>query len=332
MINQTTVRYGDVVFATGDGTLIAASVVKSRKKKGGSATITLRDPRLELANLLPIPARDARVILSIAWGEQGSQQRVFEGYAVTFSVDAKSREITISATDKSKVARRVERARNRTGLTLEALAKQIADDSELTLDAPRAALAKVRPFSSLLQHGETDWDLLTRLCDGVGIDCWVDGSTLYLREVGAVADDLLPKRFAAGDDRIIGFTIDIEEKTRRTTSNVVNLRGERVFDSSDEAQQSKVMLSRTGVLLASEDTPTYTDQTVDLALMAGAKQRKVFTAQLEVAPGEPDTELRWKLFIEGFGARFDGVWVIDEVTLDCTKDRTKYKLYSDGAA
>lgn len=334
MINQTTVRYGNYVFATGDDLLVACNVTKARKKKGGSASVTIKDPRLELANLLPLPARDSRVVLGITWGPQSQQRLIFEGYAVTFEVDARAREITITGIDKSKVARRRERATNRTGLTLESLAKQLADDAELTLDAPRAALAKVRPFAAVLQHAETDWDLLTRLCEGVGIDCWVDGTTLYLREVGA-DDSLLgapPLRYAMGDN-ITAFSVSVEEKTRRTTSNVINLRGEPVLEgASEEARQQLVTLSRTGVLLASDDAPSYTDQTVEQALKAGAKQRKVFTASLEVTPGDPRAELRRGVFVEGFGARFDGAWVVEEINQDCTRDKTKYRIYSDGAA
>lgn len=332
MKNQVTLRVGGYTFATADNNLVAASVTKARKKKGSSATATLRDPRLVLANALPLPAANARVVFALWWGPLNAQRLVFEGYLVTMAVDAKSQEITLNAIDRSRAARRVERARNRAGMTLEELARQVAEDAELALDADRSAVAGLRAFSALVQHGETDWDLLTRLCAGVGVDAWVEGATLYLRKVGTTdASQGPPLRVRAGQD-VVSLSFEVEEKTRRTTSNVVNLRGEPVLEGGEPgAVQRLVTLGRTGILLASEDTPSYTDQTVEQALKAGARQRKVFTASLEVAPGLPLASLRRGVFIEGFGARWDGAWVVDTFTHNLGADRTRFALYNDGA-
>lgn len=331
MLNQTSVRYGGVVFTNGDGIITSCTVTKTRRKKGGSCSLTIKDPRLELANALPLPARDSRVVVAVSWGPQGAQRLVFEGYAVTFEVNVKSKEISINAIDKSKVSRRRERARNTANVSLEALVNQLAEESGLTVDAAPAVLAQVRPFASVLQHGETDWQVLTRLCDAVGVDCWVEGSTLYLRGAGEVDAAAVARRYALGD-RITDLNITVEEKTRRTTSNVVNLRGEPVLPDGDpDAVQRLVTLSRTGVLLASDDAPSYTDETVELALRAGARQRKVFTAQLDVSPGDPDAQLRRAVFVEGVGARYSGAWVVEEIQHDCTRDRTRFSIYNDGA-
>jgi phage protein D len=124
----------------------------------------------------------------------------------------------------------------------------------------------------------------------------------------------------------------VEAKTRSTTSNVYNLRGEPVLDGAeDEVEARAVALARTGVVLAAEDAPSYTDQTVEDALKAGARQRKIFMARVVVSPGVPEVNQRGAVFVEGLGARADGPWVVESVTHDLTGDRTTADIYSDGA-
>lgn len=328
-VNLTTITYGDRIFTTGDSVLLRATVTLTRKKRGGSASVTLADPRLELFNSIQLPARSARIPLLIAWGPQGRQRRIFAGYVARVESVWPGKVLEVSAVDNSKAAKLTARARNRSGVSLEQIAQEVAAALSVPLDATGAALSALRPYSSVIQHGETDWDTLQRLAAGVGLDVWLETDRLVVRPSGA--SDGVPPRIKAGDN-LVSWTCTVEAKTRSTTSNVYNLRGEPVVEgSTDEAAARLVALSRTGVVLAAEDAPSYTDQTVEEALRAGARQRKVFVGRVVVAPGLPEATPRGALFLEGLGARVDGPWPVETITHDLTGDRTTADVYSDGA-
>lgn len=329
MVNLTTITYGDRIFVTGDAHLIKATVTLTRKKRGGSASVTLADPRLELFNSLPLPARNARIPLVIAWGPQGRQRRIFSGVVARVESAWPGKVLEVSAVDASKAAKLTARSRTRSGVSLEQLAQEVAAGLSVPLDATGAALATLRPYSSVIQHGETDWETLQRLAAGVGLDVWLETDRLVVRPAGAA--DGVPVRIRAGDN-LVSWTCTVEAKTRSTTSNIYNLRGEPVAPSTtDEAQARLVALSRTGVVLAAEDAPSYTDQTVEDALRAGARQRKVFVGRVVVAPGLPEATARGAVFLEGLGARLDGPWPVETITHDLTGDRTTADVYNDGA-
>lgn len=328
MVNLTTITYGDQIYRTGDTILVSASVTLTRKKRGSSASVTLADPRLELFNTLPLPARNARIPLLISWGPQGRQRRIFSGYVSTVQSSWPAKRLEITGVDSSKVAKLKERSRSRSGVRLDQIAQEVAESLSVPLDATGAALATLRPYSAIIQHGETDWETLQRLAAGVGLDVWLEADRLVVRPAGAVEG--VPPRLRAGEN-VVSWTCSVEAKTRSTTSNVYNLRGEPVVEGAeDEVEARLVALARTGVVLAAEDSPSYTDQTVEDALKAGARQRKVFTARVVIAPGAPEITQRGAVFMEGFGARVDGPWPVESVTHDLTGDRSTADVYSDG--
>lgn len=335
--NVAAVRVGPLVFAAGDGVLIALSCTRTRLKKGSSIQLTLADNRFELANSIPLPTADAPVAINAAWGPQGRLRRIFTGRASTMTATLSPGRIEIQGVDASKRAKLVERARVRATIELEQIAREVADDLGVTLDAPSALLRQIGPFASVLQHGETDWDVLVRLCDAVGVDAWVEGGddatagVLYLRQTGAVDETRPPVVLRAGEN-ILSWSVEIEAKTRRTTSNVINLKGVPVLEGASEAVQARaVQLANTGVVLASDDAPSFSDDTIQRALKAGAKQRRVFVATVTIAPAIPELTPRSALFVEGMGARYNGAWVIESITDDMIADRQTLTIYSDGA-
>jgi phage protein D len=196
-----------------------------------------------------------------------------------------------------------------------------------------------------VQHGESDWDLLTRLCAAVGVDAWLEEPTeeqlalapdqrptLYLRSAGEPGRLVAPVVLRAGVN-LLGFQIQVEAKTRRTTSNIVNLKGVPVLEGADdEAQARAVQLANTGVVLgASEDAPSFGEADIQRALLAGAKQRKVFEATATISPAEPGLTPARAVFAEGLGARYNGAWVVETIKDDLLTDRQTLSIYNDGA-
>lgn len=339
--NICAIRIGTYTFAQGDGVLLEARCQRTRKKGGSSLTITLADPRLELAQALPLPSSNARVPVVAVWGPPRRQRRIFAGLLSTMTVSLPGR-IEISAIDSTRRVRHVERARVRGAVDLADLAQDVATQIGATVDAPAELVRQIGQFSAVVQHGESDWELLARLASSAGVDVWLEDlapdlageslPVLYLRAAGEVDAALPPVRLTAGDN-LLQWSCEIEAKTRRTTSNVVNLKGSPVLASGDEdAQARAIQLMNTGLVLASEDAPSYADDTVRQALLAGARQRRVFVATATLAPARPDLTPRGGVFAEGLGARFNGPWVVETIRDDLLHDRQQITIYSDGAA
>lgn len=338
--NICSIRVGSYTFAQGDGVLLEARCQRTRKKGGSTLTLTLADPRLELANALPLPSSNARVPVVAVWGPPRRQRRIFAGLMSTMTVSLPGR-IEISAIDSTRKVRHVERARVRGAVDLADLAQDVALQLGATVDAPAALVRSIGEFSAIVQHGESDWELLTRLAGAAGVDVWLEdlapeladspAPILYLRAAGEVDATLEPVRLTAGDN-LLSWSCEIEAKTRRTTSNVVNLKGSPVLASEDQdAVARAVQLANTGLVLASEDAPSFADDTVRQALLAGARQRRVFVATATIAPARPDLTPRRAVFAEGLGARFNGAWVVETIRDDLLHDRQQITIYSDGA-
>lgn len=343
--NIASVAVGGIEFAQGDGILLAASCTRTRDKKGGSLSLTLADPRGVLANSLPLPASNAPVQVVAVWGPLGRQRRIFTGTLTTFRWNMGSKRVELVAVDKCRAAKVVERARVRSASDLQDLAREVADSIGATLDAPSALIRRLGAYGTVVQHGESDWELLARLCGAVGVDVWLEESgellgsspletppTLYLRPAGELGKDTKAVVLRAGDN-LVSWEVEVEKKTRRTTSNIVNLKGVPVLEGGDaEAQARAVHLANTGVVLgASEDAPSFTEADIQGALLAGARQRKVFTAKATISPAEPGLGPARAVFAEGVGARYNGAWVIQSITDELLMDRQQLDLYNDGA-
>lgn len=341
--NLASIVIGGVTFAQGDGVLLSATCTRTRKKGGGSLSVSLADPRGELANLLPLPASNQPVQVIALWGPARRQRRVFAGRLVTFSWDYAGKRLELQAVDRTRGAKLVERARVCSTVDLQDLAQQVAEQLGARLDAPPALIQALGAYGSVVQHGESDWELLARLCSSVGCDVWLEEPTeeaaiptaqptLYVRQAGELASVSAPFILRAGDN-LAGFQVQVEAKTRRTTSNIVNLKGVPVLAGADqEAQARAVQLANTGVVLgASEDAPSFGEADIQRALLAGARQRKVFEATATVAPGAPGLTPARAVFVEGLGARYNGAWVVETLKDDLLQDRSVLSLYNDGA-
>lgn len=315
---------------SGDGVLLGGQVVLGQGERASSLSVELADPALELANTLPLPIRNARVQVECWMGAGAAPPKVFAGYLANLTATMGPGRIELLATDKAKGARRVTRARNLTASNGAALVRQIARENELDVDLSEAQLDQVT-FTSVLQHGESDVELLTRVLSATGHQVFVRGGTLYVRRNDATRSGANVLRLQYGEN-IAGVSVEVDEFTPRTTPNLFDRDGSRAGEAGDvEAQERPVQLKRTGLAIQAGDEPSYTSQQLTRALEAQARAREAFRAQVQATEAFPLVDVDDQVVLEGVGARFSGVWNIRTITHSFAPERTQLELYNGGA-
>lgn len=317
---------------TGDGVFLGGSCKLGEGKTASSVSFELDDPRLVLANLLPLPLRRSRVPVEVWFGYGTALPKVFTGYMTSLAPSGLPGRLKISATDKAKGLRRVGKSRNLTQTDAGALFQKLVQEQGLTLDLSGANFSQVQ-FSSVLQMGESNMDVLERVARETGHDMYVRGDTVFVKQTGTTpAGRTTIIEF--GQDVRNGFNFNVDELRRGTTPNVFDLNGAKVTDTGDlddEAAERLVHLVNSGLTLVPEDVPEDTSQGEQRALKAQARARKLFTATMPLQEARPEVDVDWQAVLRGFGPRFSGAWNISAVDHDLTGGFTTLEIYNGGS-
>jgi len=319
-------------FQSGDGVLISGSVRIQGGKSASTLDIELADPLLKLANTLPLPTRNDRIAIECWLGRSNKPPKVFAGYVSQITATGAPGRLKIMAVDKSKGMRRVPRSRNLTAGTPGDVFRRLCEPAGIRVDLSRADLNDVQ-FAQVLQQGETDAEVVSRLLGEVGHYGWYENETLYIISRGRVRDDGPPIRLLYGTN-IKSYQFAIDELTRETTPNLFDMEGEQLAGLADtEASEQPVELSRSaGLHLAAGGFPSYTDTQVEQIKKAHGRAKKIFSASIESTDAFPGASLDDAVIIEGMGQRFSGVWLIDSITHSLRDARTSFSLYNAGSA
>lgn len=319
------------------GRLLSGSLTLREGKNASSLDWTVPDPRLELANALPLPYKSAsrRVPVECWFGFAPRLEKVYAGYFSGLRGSGLPGRLSLTSVDKSKGMRRTEKAKNLTSATAAQLVRTLAGDAGLDVDLSKAPALETIQFGGALQHGETDAETLHRVLDGLGYAMRTRDGTVHVQPVGAEQVDAIEVRM--GQNVTNGFSFDVDELTAGTTPNIYDIDGAVAYDDqgadlSDEATERAVQLDRTGLTIASDVEPSYSKQAEQRALKAAARAKKIFTMQVSLTEAIPVADVDQHAILYGFGARFSGVWNIEEVEHDLVRGTTSLSIYNGGSS
>ena len=322
------------VWAYGDGILLDGEVDLVTGKKAASAMVELADPQLELANRLPLPTRDTKIPFELFVGAGRSPSRLFSGFLSSLEPEWPPGRLKLMAVDKLKNARRRKVATSRASLSIEQLGRRIAKEYDIKLDTSRATLKELRAVGRVLQHGETDFELLERLCELAGHSVYVSEEALeIIDDAASIASGEEVLRLRLGEQIRGPVKFKLVERTSSTTSRITDYKGE-VYERGEEedgASATQVVRHVSGVSKPDADTPSFSDGAIESARKSLMSAKKVFEASVTV-----DLALAAKphqvVTLEGYGARFDGAWRIDRAKHRLKPPQTtQLDIYNGGA-
>lgn len=354
----TVAEVGGVEYRSGDGFFEGGSVTLRKGRTGNEATIELADPMLELASSVPLPVRErqrveepvfvpgfdlsttrmvtvgGRTQVRVFIGQGPPASLVFAGVVTGLEAEGLRGRLTLTAGDKARGARRIERSLVRSDVAADALIREFADFEELDVDFSRAPrLSEIR-FTQVTLYGETTQDALDRLLGSSGHTWYVDDETIVVEEVGTQHDE--PVEVLFGEDVRDGFRFRVEEFRRGTTPNVISADGQPLYDGADaqffdeDAVERFTRLERTGLALQAAAAPALDSQRIQQAIEAQSRARKVFKASLTLTTVRPDITLDTTLLLRGFGPRFSGIWFVERITHPLASGGTRLELYNGG--
>lgn len=320
--------------------LISGRCTLREGKDASSLDWTVPDPRLELANGLPLPykAANKRVLVEAWFGYAPRLTKIFAGYYTGFRAEGLPGRLTLNAVDKSKGMRRVQRSEHHTATSPAQLLRTLATRAGMTVDLTAAPELETLQFSGVLQHGETDAEVIQRVLEGAGYEWRARGDVIRVQALGATKTSRIELRLDSG---LVanGFSFDVDEFVASTTPNVYDIDGAEAFVSfgdvshlEPEAVERAVKLDRTGLTVFSDVSPSYSKQAEERALKSQAKAKDVFKASMPLTEARPDIDVDGHAVLFGFGQRFNGVWNISEVEHDLAKGRTSLDLYNGGSS
>ncbi|MDZ7703369.1 MAG: hypothetical protein U5L04_02665 [Trueperaceae bacterium] len=315
---------------TGDGTLIEGVVSREGGDSASSLEWTLSDPLLEWAERLPLPTRNSRVAVEAWLGDTQSPPKVFAGYLNNHTVGGPPGRLQLTAVDKSKSLRRVARSRTLSKSSIPDLLRRLCEPHGISVDLSRADLDDLE-YAQVLQHGETDSELIDRILGSVGHRGFYQNDTLYVIESGRTRDRQI--RLVYGQN-VSQFNFEVDELTTSTTPNVTDFEGHTAtkIDDQVEAVDRPVELSReTGLRINFDGLPSFTDQQLEQAKKAQARAKKVFKGQIQATEGFPEATVDDEVILEGFGQRYSGVWFVDSLSHSLKTGRTSFNLENAGS-
>lgn len=330
------VRIGrDNLFEWGDGDFIDAKVHLTTGKKSKTTELTLADPRLELANTLPAPYRGNRTSMDVFLGEGLNPTRLFSGYVSRLQPTGLPGRLVILGVGASSRAKRKERSRNLANTSPEQFAKRMAKELEVKLDLSEANLKDLGRKGSFMQHAETDWDVLHRMCEAVGHSVEMTTDALVIRDEGTEPDGRNSVILRLGENVRDGWSFDLDERTRKTTARITEYNKGRIYESFDDdslPQQRDVTLNRQGMAFLNEDVPSFTESSLNYAKRAQKRGREVFTARMDCTELLIQARPKTIAGVQGFGQRLSGAYWIKQVTHNLGQDQfTSLELYNEGA-
>lgn len=325
-INGTRYYRGDDILQSGSVTLRRAA---KKKKAGSHAEVTLSDPRLEIIDSLPFVRENARLAFEVWFGEGPAPPKVFSGYCTKYQTSGRS--LSISATDKGKGLRRKTKAKNRANTELLAFIAEVAKAEDLTVDVSRAELTGVSVVQRI-QHGETDWEVLTQLLGSFGHYAFITpNGVLTVAKEGATFSTGVP--VIEYTDVEPGFSFSQEEKTKGNTANVADYTGAVAGeDSSEEAFDRPVVTERTGLSVTEVEFPSQEGAALQRALASAANATKVFEASVTITRPRPEIIQDSVVLLRRFGRIYSGAWKVEMAEHDLRNGTTSLSLFKSAVA
>lgn len=323
MSAQVEVIIGARRLSRAGGELISGRIRRAHGKQASSLQLTLSDPSGELRDTLPLPLATEAVQV---WAGAGSPTLLFTGRVSRLGWS--SDRLEVQAVDRSVRLRRTQRSRNLANLTLTRLARQLATQEELELDVTQADdEASLTRFASLLQHGETDWELLERAADLCGHTVEVDDERLVVRSLYREAAPAA-LRLAYGDGQLTNLRWEISRPLPSKTGKIKSRAGEVVSEDVGEAQARRVLTLATG--RGEEEDGLDDDKPLDLKRVALARRARRMEASVELVTIPAGLRLGMALEVLGYGPRISGIWIVDGYEVDLATLRCTLSLYSSG--
>lgn len=326
------VRIGtEYVFNRGDGEFIDAKVHLTTGKKSKTAELTVSDPQLILANTMPAPYRNDRTPMQVFVGEGLRPKQLFSGYVSRLNPSGLPGRLVILGVGASSRFKRKERSRNIANTSVAQFARRMAEEQGVTLDLSQANVKDLDKKGSYIQHAETDWDVLYRMCEAIGHNVEMTTDKLVIRDEGLVPDGDKGVILRLGINVKNDFSFELDERTRKTTSRITEYNSGRIYDGVG-AVEREVMLNRQGMAFLNEDVPSYTESSLNYAKRSQKRGRKVFTARITATELLLDARPNAIAGVQGFGERLDGAYWIEQATHHFGQDlHTSMELYNEGA-
>jgi uncharacterized protein involved in type VI secretion and phage assembly len=241
-------------------------------------------------------------------------EQVFTGEIVAIEADiggGGAAEMLVIAFDKSHRLRRNTKTKAFTQVTISDVASKIAADGGLTtgtIDATGPAL------DDILQHDESDWELLERLSNDAGCDIDVDGGKLQLlkrKAEGSAVTLTLGETLRSFRPRLSGIA-QVDKVTVRAwnSGDKAAITSEATLEPSVSAQgsaRSGAASALGGGTLVVVDRPA--DSTSHAEMLAKAAAGKLGASVIEataVALGDPKIVVGATVELKGVGKRFGG--------------------------
>ncbi|MFG0245739.1 MAG: hypothetical protein ACF8MF_06795 [Phycisphaerales bacterium JB052] len=329
------VRVGDYTWATDtdENAILSGIVSLEEGDAASSARVVLADPRLEVANAIPLPYKKSRTPFEVWFGYGPTLTKVFHGFLASIRPGGLPGRVELYATDQAKGMRRQPKARSLGQMSAAALVEKLAGENGLSVDLSQAPQLNDLTFASVLQHGESDWDTAQRIVEAAGCRLYERNGTLFVKEVGASDDSAQVIVVEFGVNVRNGFSFTIDELTRSTTPNVQDLGGDRTFEAGfdTDAAERIVQLERTGLTLQNEDSPSYSSQAAQRAQRAQARAKELFKGNIPLDRAYPEIDVDGMAELRGFGPRFSGFWNVRSVSHDLVQGHTSISIYNGGS-
>ena len=278
------------------------------------AVLRIIDSELKIMDAETFAIGGDLVVKLSAPDSNGQLQQVFKGEIVTLEADiggGGAAQLTVIAFDKSHRLRRNSKTKAFTQTTVSDVAHQIASSNGLTagtIDAAGPAL------DDILQHDETDWELLERLSNDAGCDIDVDGGKLQLlkrKAEGAAVILTLGETLRTFRPRLSGIA-QVDKVTVRAwnSGDKSAITSDATLEPSVGAQSSartKAAGALGGGTLIVSDRPA--DSAAHASMLAHAAAGKLGASVIEataVAIGDPKIIVGATVELKGVGRRFGG--------------------------
>jgi phage protein D len=283
---------------------------------------------------LPYKRGNERVSVDVWFGFANQPLfKVFAGYLNKFSFGGLPGSITLTAGDKGRQARREVRTVTRANSSVAVLMRTLAEDNGLEIDFTDASesLDEVR-YEQMIQHNESDWDLLERLAEQTGHSAFIRGNTVFIRQVGDTRS-AEPIIVEVGTNVSNGFKFSVPELTRSTTPNIYDQENP-LFEGSDfdeHAIDRPAHIDPLGLNIQATLAPSFDAQALERTKQAQARARKIFTATFPMTTAFPEADVDDQIIARGFGRRFDGVWNVEGITHDLVRSTTVFNCFNGGS-
>ena len=323
------VNIDGTIFARGDAALIGCKVRRIRgKKKASSVQLELADPHGELFAAFPTPERGQVIPVTVRAGETPSVlTEIFGGDVASMGWSWAPGRLSLHAVDKSRRARRARRTRVTSRASLGDLAREVAAAASLELDLTAADPRSLTAYGALLQHAESDWDVLERLAGALGHDAFVISDTLYIARVwtGGGEQGTLPV-IRSDSPELSSLSVQISEPLPSTTARLLDVDGTPAGEVNGVSVDRLASRRRVGLDLGAETNPGDLAEGERLAMRSSARVVKQVSASVNLEVLRTDITVREPVVLSGFGERVDGPWRVERVDLDCGRLDTKLEL------